>query len=79
MLGGKLRISPNMPRAWKKLSYTLLWKGQKLAVTVTPGMVEIVNQADNSPVTLEVWGEEYKLNHELILKKTITEDQRRAD
>ncbi len=36
MLGGKLRNSPNLPNAWKKLSCTLLWKGQKLAVTVTP-------------------------------------------
>ncbi|NBI67409.1 hypothetical protein D1646_11425 [Pseudoflavonifractor sp. 60] len=35
-MGGKLRISLNPPAAWKKLSYTLLWRGQKLNVTVTP-------------------------------------------
>ena len=61
MLGGKLRISPNLPKAWKKLSYTLLWKGQKLAVTVTPGMVEIVNQTGNMPITLEVWDENHTI------------------
>ena len=67
MLGGKLRISPNLPKAWKKLSYPLLWKGQKLAVTVTPGMVEIVNQTGSGPISLEVWGKEYGFEKELIL------------
>lgn len=69
MLGGKLRISPNLPKAWKKLSYTLLWKGQKLAVTVTPGMVEIVNQTGNMPITLEVWDENHTFEKELIIIK----------
>ena len=67
MLGGKLRISPNLPKAWKKLSYTLLWNGQKLAVTVTPGLVEIVNQTGSTPITVEVWGKEYTFERELIL------------
>ena len=67
MLGGKLRISPNLPKAWNKLSYTLLWKGQKLTVTVTPGMVELVNQTGSASITLEVWGQEYTFEQELIL------------
>ncbi len=69
MLGGRLRISPNLPRAWKKLSYTLLWRGQKLAVTVTPGAVEIVNQTNKEPVALEVWGEDHGFEKELIVPK----------
>lgn len=69
MLGGKLRISPNLPKAWNKLNYTLMWKGQKLAVTVSPEMVEIVNQTGNAPVSLEVWGEDYTFDKELILVK----------
>lgn len=67
MLGGKLRISPNLPKAWKKLSYTLMWKGQKLAVTVSPGMVEIVNQTGSGPVSLEVWGKNHTFEKELIV------------
>ncbi len=58
MLGGKLRISPNLPKAWKKLSYTLLWKGQKLSVTATADSVKIVNETGTVPVTVEVWGQE---------------------
>lgn len=44
MLGGKLRISPNLSASWKKLNYTLLWKGQKLNVTITPKMVQITGE-----------------------------------
>ena len=58
MLGGKLRISPNLPAAWRKLSYTLLWKGQKLNVTVSPRMVQITGEKQQEPVTLEVWEQE---------------------
>ncbi len=72
MLGGKLRISPNLPKAWKKLSYTLLWKGQRLAVTVTPGMVEIVNHTGNEPISLEVWGEDHTFEKEsIVIKKDV--------
>ena len=69
MLGGKLRISPNLPKAWSKLSYTLLWKGQKLAITVSKGMVAIVNETKTAPVTLEAWGKEYTFDTELIIIK----------
>ena len=69
MLGGKLRISPSMPKAWSKLSYTILWKGQKLAVTVTPDAVEIVNETHTAPVTLEVWGKEYTFEDSLRVAK----------
>lgn len=69
MLGGKLRISPNLPKAWNKLSYTLLWKGQKLEVTVTPRMVQITGEKQKETVTLEVWGQEYDFKEELIVIK----------
>ena len=69
MLGGKLRISPNLPAAWKKLCYTLLWKGQKLNVTVTPKIVQITGEKQQEAVTLEVWGQEYDFQEELIIVK----------
>lgn len=62
---------PELYAAWKKLSYTLLWKGQKLNVTVTPRMVQITGEKQKEPVTLEVWGQEYDFQEELIvIKKT---------
>ena len=65
MLGGNLRISPNMPKAWNKLRYTILWKGQKLAVTATTDSVEIVNETGSAPVTVEVWNNSYTFTDKL--------------
>ena len=59
MLAGKLRVSPKLPKAWRKLRYVFLWKGQKLTVTVAADAVEIVNETKTAPVSLEVWGTEY--------------------
>ena len=67
MLGGKLRISPNMPKAWNKLRYTILWKGQKLAVTATADSVEIVNETGSAFVTVEIWNNGYTFTDKLVV------------
>ncbi|MCD8127380.1 MAG: hypothetical protein LUD82_08025, partial [Clostridiales bacterium] len=69
MLGGKLRISPNLPQAWNKLDYTILWRGQKLAVTVTPDAVSIVNEDKTAPVSLEIWDKQYEFTDSLTVNK----------
>ncbi len=69
MLGGELRISPNLPKAWTKLGYTIVWRGQKLAVTVTQEDVTIENTTGAAPVTLEIWGKKYTLEDKLTVKK----------
>ena len=69
MLGGKLRISPNMPKAWNKLRYTILWKGQKLAVTATADSVDIVNETGSDPVTVEIWGQERTFTNTVSVNK----------
>ena len=56
MLDGKLRIEPRLPANWNKLSYTLYWKGEKLAVTMTKEDVEIQNLTGNKQVELTVKG-----------------------
>ena len=65
MLGGKLRIDPKLPKAWSKLSYTILWHGQKLSVTVTKKSVHIVNETSATPISLEICGKQYSLVTEL--------------
>ncbi|MCD8188891.1 MAG: glycoside hydrolase family 65 protein [Clostridiales bacterium] len=69
MLGGKLRISPNLPKAWNELTYTILWRGQKLNVTVTQDTVSIVNETKTAPISLEVWGKEYTFTDTLEVTK----------
>ena len=69
MLGGNLRISPSLPKAWTKLCYTILWKGQKLSVTVTPNSVEIAGEEGGAPITVEVWDKTYTFNGRLTVQK----------
>ena len=69
MLGGRLRISPNLPKAWSKLSYTLMWQGQNLSVTVMPELIEIVNQTGDGSVSLETWGKEYTFEKKLVIPR----------
>lgn len=57
MLGGKLRINPLLPDAWKRLTYTIIWKGQKLAVKVTKDEIAIENLTGETPVELDVAGQ----------------------
>lgn len=69
MLGGNLRITPNMPKAWNKLRYTILWKGQKLSVTATADRVEITNETGTAPITVEIWGKEYTFMDKVSVTK----------
>lgn len=57
MLNGKLRIAPRLPEAWDKLTYTLLWKGQKLEITVTKDTAEVRNLTGTRTVEIEVNGQ----------------------
>ena len=57
MLGGKLRIQPSLPEAWSRLSYTIIWKGQKLSVEVTKDEVKVENLTGTEQVEIEVNGE----------------------
>lgn len=56
MLGGKLRIKPSLPDEWTKLSYTIIWKGQKIVVEVTKDEVHVENLTGTKKVEIEVNG-----------------------
>lgn len=61
MLDGKLRICPALPDKWEKLSYTIIWKGQKLAVEATKDDVKVQNLTGTTEVEVEINGEICKL------------------
>lgn len=69
MIGGKLRISPALPAAWKSFKYTLMWKGQKLAVTVSADSVKVENVTGREEVTVEIWGNEYSFTDSVTVIK----------
>ena len=57
MLGGRLRIDPRLPTAWRSLRYRICWRGQRLAVTVTKERVSVVNETAAAPLEIEIRGE----------------------
>ena len=61
MLNGELRINPRLPENWTKLSYTICWKGEKLAVTVTKEGVKVEKLTNGREVELSVNGEKNRL------------------
>lgn len=65
MLDGNLRINPALPENWEKLSYTLMWKGQKLAVDITKDTIQIKNLTGDKLVELEVAGKKRAVVGEL--------------
>lgn len=65
MVDGRLRIAPKLPEKWSRLSYTVLWHGQKLKVAVTKDAVHIQNETNTEPVFLEVAGTEYRFENSL--------------
>lgn len=66
MLDGKLRVNPSLPEAWNKLSYTMIWKGQKLAVEVTKDTLRIENLTGTSDVELEAAGKACVLGRDAL-------------
>lgn len=66
MLDGKLRVNPSLPEAWNKLSYTMIWKGQKLTVEVTKDTLRIENLTGTSDVELEAAGKACVLGRDAL-------------
>lgn len=61
MLDGKLRIEPRLPEKWNRLAFTLIWKGEKLAVTIIKDEsgnqnVSVANMTGGKKVELTVQG-----------------------
>ena len=46
MEGRELRIEPRLPESWSKLSFPLVWQGQRLKVTAMKDEVSVENCGD---------------------------------
>jgi kojibiose phosphorylase len=53
---GRLRFTPNLPDQWRRVRYSILWRGSKLRITVTHGGVEV--QSEGGQVSYWVDGQE---------------------
>lgn len=67
MVGGTLRISPNLPESISEIDYPIFWKGNELRVKALPQSVTIENISGKSPVTVDVKGESYTFTDALTV------------
>lgn len=68
MLDGKLRICPSLPDEWEELSFTIFWKGQKLAVKAAKDMVSVQNLTGAAEVEIEIYGKRKLVQGELVIR-----------
>jgi trehalose/maltose hydrolase-like predicted phosphorylase len=47
-----LHFRPRLPRAWHRLAYTVVWRGRRIAVAITPETVSVRLVAGTLPVTI---------------------------
>ena len=54
---GELHVAPHLPKAWTRLTFPLMWQGQRLAFSVTPEGTEIRNLGTR-PVRIRLYGQD---------------------
>ncbi len=62
VLHGVLRIEPNLPSDWSRLSFPFYWHGYRLEITIdSSGCVVTNKDYCGKTLTFEAWGESYEL------------------
>jgi len=64
--GGKLRISPRLPKHWRRMEFSIYWKGQPVTVSIDHSAL-IVKAERNEPFELEVYGKTYTCKDQLTI------------
>ena len=67
VVGGKLRIQPNLPDAWKSMKAKIFWQGQELQLTVTKDSLTVTRLTGSKPTTFLMDGAEHTFTDEITL------------
>ena len=69
MVGGNLRINPKLPENWSRLSFSFMWKGNKLDIELTKEGIKIeVKDEMLEEIEILVYDTKYVLNQILKIK-----------
>ena len=62
MLDGKLRIEPHLPEQWSCLGFTIIWRKDRIKLTIDKNILLLKKETDNNPeIEIEVNGINYIL------------------
>lgn len=67
VIGGKLRIQPNLPDVWKSMKAKIFWQGQELQLTVTRDSLTVTRLTGSKPTTFLMDGKEHTFTDEITL------------
>ncbi|MFH5070371.1 glycoside hydrolase family 65 protein [Enterobacter cloacae complex sp. 2024EL-00215] len=63
MLGGELRLNPNLPERWNSLHFPIYWQGERLEIEVSHGHVRIERPEFNgTELNINIAGTKYAVN-----------------
>ena len=69
MVGGNLRINPKLPENWSRLTFSFMWKGNKLDIELTKEGIKIeVKNEVLEEIEILVYDKKYVLNQILKIK-----------
>ncbi len=69
VLDGLLRIEPNLPSNWHRLSFPLFWHGDKLMITVTDKTLVVENETRiNGIIEFSAFGANYLLTEKTTIQ-----------
>jgi hypothetical glycosyl hydrolase len=69
MVGGNLRINPKLPENWSRLTFSFMWKGNKLDIELTKEGIKIeVKDEMLEEIEILVYDKKYVLNQILKIK-----------
>lgn len=69
MLGGRLRIEPKCPKTWQQLSFTFIWRGDQLKITIEKDQFSVENLTRHHEVIEFVaYKRKYLLSQRVVIK-----------
>lgn len=57
IVGDELHIAPSLPRAWERLRFSVVWRGQTLSVAADHQSATVANRGD-APVSIRFYGDD---------------------
>tara|TARA_Y100000385_G_C13049084_1_gene618894 strand:- start:896 stop:1684 length:789 start_codon:yes stop_codon:yes gene_type:complete len=64
MVGGELRISPNLPKGISNLEFQIIWQGEKLQIGITKEKLTITPTNLHATIQCEVFGDKVSITEE---------------
>lgn len=67
IIDGELRIDPNLPDEWGRVSLPFIWQGEKLRIDIGDGKLSVVNESMQKEITYITDGKTHTIETNIVL------------